>query len=646
MSRNPVPIQPAPGHQPSPIHIVSRHEISPNSLYQPIACPPPRTKKRHHPHHFPRQRPRRHNPDYSSDSDSEKLELEPEDQQLPDSGYGTQSSLQSVDSLDSHPPKSLLSALLNNKPSKPSDIKSSPLPGRDDILIFRGTGMEPSFQAVSRFREIMPEIQRVLQKHVASSQKWSSLLPSGMRRKKRDGEEVVLTMRLMMVGKTAETARPSIVIFVSTDQTAGLEGVMRERGVRELYCPGDGFVTNFEVVIVGEAAKKRFLQMVEVTWEGGSALSVNDKGLPTWCGEGIRLGTAGGKSVASTIGGLVKLTNHDGEVQIVGMTAAHALEGLLDDDDGSDSEGDETEEEPPQQPQPQKPLLGQLIHPSLPINTCSSDLKIPPRDWALFEITKSNLKPNLRLQSSARSHFKARADELALAEPSTFPDMASIEVELLSQTGVKHGSLSHLPAGLMLSPDHGFVQAYTLTLDETYQVDNGDSGAWVINPISKTVYGHLVSTDCTGDGYVIPLHSTLSEITATIPGLASVCLAAMADLVEHSLRSYSWYLDSAVAGSARAEPGSAISETPAWAMALADCAERERGKEMKLDGVVRGAYERDVSAGDRLRVGKGQGRLLSDRDSGYGSCGSSVICNLEGDGDGEVEGGMADFRGW
>lgn len=54
--------------------------------------------------------------------------------------------------------------------------------------------------------------------------------------------------------------------------------------------------------------------MVEVIWEGGLVLSVNDKGLLIWCGEGIWFGMVGGKFVVFIIGGLVKLMNYDGEV--------------------------------------------------------------------------------------------------------------------------------------------------------------------------------------------------------------------------------------------------------------------------------------------------------------------------------------------
>ncbi|KAK4196870.1 hypothetical protein QBC40DRAFT_286578 [Triangularia verruculosa] len=653
MASNPIPIQPALGRHEHRLHVTSpKSSISPNSVYQPIECPPPRSKK-YRPHPRPR-RLRRHNSDYEpgseSESESEKLELEAEEHQLPDSGYGTQSSVQSS---ASNSPNSLLSLHLNKQ--KPSlvqqDVRSSPLPGTEDLYIFRGAGVDPSVQVVGRFREIMPELQRVLQKHV-TSQKWSSLLP-GKRKKKRD--EVIMTMRLMMVGKTKSTARPAIVIFVSGHETKGLETLMQQKGLKELYYPNDGIVTNFDVVIVGDPARKKFLQ-VDVSWDGGSSFMMNDKGTATWCGARIRM-DAEGRSAVSTFGGLVKLTKRDGEVQMVGMTAAHVLEGLLEDEDEeSEGEDEEAEEEAEEEDyrihfHPRKPFLGQLMHPELPVD--DSELDTPARDWSLFEIDHNvKVKPNVLQRPTFPGSSQARpsgprqeGDELTLAPAQSFPEIAPIEVALISQSNprnsAKLGFLSHLPGGLMMSHEKGFVDAYILTLDDSFRIENGDSGAWVINPISKTVYGHLVSSDFTGDGYIIPLHATFSEITQTLPDIRSVCLPTTAELVSYALRSSTLYFEPTffkVAGS------SSITESPAWTRSSADMLRPKDGQERRMSELFTLAHGRRKN--DEVEDGGKRKTVLSDRDSGYGSCGSSIMCHHGVANDSEAEDEMASCSVW
>ncbi|KAK4175056.1 hypothetical protein QBC36DRAFT_379646 [Triangularia setosa] len=661
MASSPIPIQPPVGNQESPLHIASPHHnqrssISPNSVYQPIECPPPRSRK-YRQHRRP-QHPRRPSSGYSSESesDSRKLELEPEEQQLPDSGYGTQSSLQSS---ASNSPKSLLSLHLNkHKPQQVvEDVRSSPLPGRDDLHIFRGTGIDPPVQVIARFREIMPEIQRMLQKHV-SSQKWSSLLPG----KKKKKDEVIMTMRLMIVGKTQVAARPSIVIFVSGHETKGLEILMKQNSMKELCHPNDGIVTNFDVVIVGDPARKRFLQQVDVSWEGGSSLMMSDRGTATWCGARIRFETEESSAV-STLGGLVKLTRRDGEVQVVGMTAAHVLEGLLDEDDSEAEEDEEDAENEAEEQdyrihlQPRKPLLGHLIHPVLPFD--GAKLDAPARDWALFEIDhKVKMKPNLLQRPTFPTFDQTRpsgprqaGDELSLAPPESYPEITPIEVALISKNNpnnsAKLGFLSHLPGGLMLSPDKGFVDAYTLALDDNSQIENGDSGAWVINPISKTVYGHLISTDFTGDGYIIPLHATFDEIIATITDISTVSLPTTAELVNYALQSSS-YFDLAVS---RMATGSPITESPAWTTSMTgnSLRPRDRSTERRVSELFTLAYpygsrKKDAPSDDADK----RKSIFSDRDSGYGSCGSSIVCNSNHRvaSDSEIEGDMANCSVW
>lgn len=58
----------------------------------------------------------------------------------------------------------------------------------------------------------------------------------------------------------------------------------------------------------------------------------------------------------------------------------------------------------------------------------------------------------------------------------------------------------------------------------------GDSGAWVVDPSSKEVYGHVVAADVFGRIHVIPMFDILTDIESRVPG-SSVRLARREDIV-------------------------------------------------------------------------------------------------------------------
>ncbi|KAM0477746.1 hypothetical protein ACHAPX_005509 [Trichoderma viride] len=86
--------------------------------------------------------------------------------------------------------------------------------------------------------------------------------------------------------------------------------------------------------------------------------------------------------------------------------------------------------------------------------------------------------------------------------------------------GCISGTLSSLPARLMLGHGRAFVDAYTLSLED-HTVCIGDSGSWVIDPLTYEVFGHIFATDMLGDAYVIPLQSIFEDIR-TCHGARSV----------------------------------------------------------------------------------------------------------------------------
>ncbi len=114
---------------------------------------------------------------------------------------------------------------------------------------------------------------------------------------------------------------------------------------------------------------------------------------------------------------------------------------------------------------------------------------------------------------------------------------------------------------------------------------DGDSGSWVVNPVSMEVYGHLVATDAMGDAYVLPLHSTFVEMQQQL-AVDSVSLPTTGDLLEFVLRT---------AALAKQEPQQILSSS----------------RERRVSEVL-ASYE-------RLYGGYAAPSRPSDCDSGYGS---------------------------
>jgi hypothetical protein len=165
------------------------------------------------------------------------------------------------------------------------------------------------------------------------------------------------------------------------------------------------------------------------------------------------------------------------------------------------------------------------------------------------------------------------------------------------------GLLSQVPGGIMLDPSHGFVEAYLMVLDEGQAVADGDSGAWVVNPVSMEVYGHVVATDVTGDVYVVPLHRSFEEMRDRL-GVEAVDLPGTADLLDAALRAEAGVGVGSGAGAGVGSRGGVM---------MGDCGSSERqASEVFL-----------LCDGWKLKELK-RSSLYLDGDSGYGSTGSTL----------------------
>jgi hypothetical protein len=545
-----------------------------------------------------------------------------------DSGYGTKVN-SAVVSLSVKSNSEL--SQRNIEESQNTPPRSVPLPGKEELQIFR---IEVDAACNARFREIAPEIQRQLLK---STQQGIPLFQSSSRARSR--RQMTMSLRLMTVGRTIETARPSIIIFLPGEGANRIEALLEQPFLRSLYRPNDGITPSFDVVVVGQAPKKRWCKDIRVTWDTNLS---KERDMTTYCGSRICLKTTQGTSAMATLGGIVKLTYGPRDFKLVGMTAGHVLEELFDLEEAESLDGHVTDDN---QIKPD-PLgfnyprtIGHMLSPpadnttNAPSNDDDDDTPTPACDWALFTIDPTlRIRPNLLRRAggpTAHHHHHAAAAALktgpnsgmvsgrtmTTAPPASFPSLEPIEVALLSSSsnsgsgcgpsgdGTMLGLLSHVPGGIMLDPSHGFVEAYLMVLDEGQAVADGDSGAWVVNPVSMEVYGHVVATDVTGDVYVVPLHRSFEEMRGRL-GVEAVDLPGTADLLDAALR---------------AEAGVGVGSG-------AGAGVGSRGGVMMGDCVPSGRQASEVFLlcdGWKLRELK-RSSLYLDGDSGYGSTGSTL----------------------
>ncbi|KAI8716659.1 Zn(2)-C6 fungal-type domain-containing protein [Fusarium sp. LHS14.1] len=68
-----------------------------------------------------------------------------------------------------------------------------------------------------------------------------------------------------------------------------------------------------------------------------------------------------------------------------------------------------------------------------------------------------------------------------------------------------------------------------LSLDHDQEIQDGDSGSWVVNEGTLEVYGDVVAADSFGGGHVIPLLDAFRSIVTSL-GLRSVGLATTVDM--------------------------------------------------------------------------------------------------------------------
>ncbi|KAK4062831.1 uncharacterized protein Triagg1_9701 [Trichoderma aggressivum f. europaeum] len=372
-----------------------------------------------------------------------------------------------------------------------------------------------------------------------------------------------MSIRYLVLGKSEADARDCLVVFCPPSQCKRVKRFFdKHRAVKSLCEPPDLSAPSFRPVVKDLAPQLTALRGDEEAQEpadpecsretpGPTSIEVHCSSTPpsnkALCGTPIRFINHAGETRCGTFGGIVKLVQSDG-FELYGLTAGHGLLDWedwslpdsdldsMDDDDYSidedmkelldleSSEGSISSPEPeatdpsPNHPEPKleemklsetwafkhSQKLGSVLQ-RPKHHTKGSGQYL---DWALLEIDASKLQPNYYPSLNSK-YLELTASQENLA-PAALGQPA---IMIGGSQGCILGTISSLPARLLLGHGQSFVDAYTLCLKD-HTVCIGDSGSWVIDPLTYEVFGHIVATDMLGDAYVIPLQSIFEDIRA------------------------------------------------------------------------------------------------------------------------------------
>ncbi|KKP00427.1 protein PNG1 [Trichoderma harzianum] len=457
------------------------------------------------------------------------------DDVLPDSGYAT--------AMPS-PEQSQTVAVVCSASAIPTKTVPFPLPNEKNLLLFKREAVPAT---IARFNEIVPEIERLLVQYIRTANKFFSSSTSYR----------PMSIRYLVLGKSEADAKDCLVVFCPPSQCKRVKRFFdKHRAVKSLCEPPDLSAPSFRPVVKDLAPQLTVLQSGEDSEESTdsefsreTSIEVYCSSTPpsdkTLCGTPIRFTNHTGEARNGTLGGIVKLVQNDG-FELYGLTAGHGLQDWedsplstsdsdsLNDDDSSidedmkelleleSSDGSISSPEPEaadSSPSHPEPKLEEFKLSDTWVFEHSQKLgNVLPRpkhykrgsgqylDWALIKIDASkhqpNYHPSLKSKNLELTAAQKRLTPAALGQPA---------IMIGGSQGCMSGTLSSLPARLMLGHGQSFVDAYTLCLQD-HTVCIGDSGSWVIDPLTYEVFGHIVATDMLGDAYVIPLQSIFEDI--------------------------------------------------------------------------------------------------------------------------------------
>ncbi|RSM05634.1 hypothetical protein CEP52_006175 [Fusarium oligoseptatum] len=443
-----------------------------------------------------------------------------------DSGYGGSSNA-SLETNDDHLDPEVGSAVSSSRsdPQPPSDtgtIQPQPQPIR-----IRPISKPIDRETARQANDVIEQMSLLLREHMVKSRRYKYLS-----RPKRNPPS--MSIRPIMLGTTEEDAKTCLVIFCTDSHGAHdrIRDFLRKSFVKELYQPQDSSEPSFDVHVVGASPRTQAGVAVGIPIDN----SRPDTSTCTLCGTSIYfVQEKSQQKQFATMGGILRLEFPDGTNDLYGLTAEHGAidPGDPDDSDASVSDGgsgyDDSSSGPAsptamvqidfdlepcldvptrddQEMQSEFDDLGPVMA-RVEISALENIQNGAFRDWALFPLPTKDLEPKPNMLQLQGQQPKA------LKMPEGVTDMSeSRTVQIITGSGLKRATLAPCLSRVLLKPGTSFVWAFTVELQANSDIRLGDSGSWVVDPLTLEVYGHLVATDVLLGAYVIPLVDIIEDI--------------------------------------------------------------------------------------------------------------------------------------
>lgn len=415
-----------------------------------------------------------------------------------DSGYGSQpSTCSSSSSSNSTKPVRQLTRILKSGKSLCENLSEFDLPVSDAIIC--------------RFRNIQSQLEQPLLEYV----------------QKTPGKYPAMAIRLMVLGVSAEQAKPHIVALVAQKQCKRVQKFFNKPSVQALIRPSDVTLPSFEILIYGRAPELKQANDDDINVL--TPLNYGNHGFmsETFCGAPIIIRHPSGVEKRATFGGIIKIVDKHKDFRLYGLIAGHVVgessknrptqpindtisggndfilsesesDSEVDDDDDSDSDSRTSMDEIYQPPNeigrypeniatenmPEKVLRVHDAWSSAELGNLGIISRDSPQicgnfgkqradvstnlDWALIDMSK--YAPN---RLSPRSHgenkttqFTTMGDLVMPLPGSTYPERKQSVFIISGSEGLKKGTISILPSRILLSPGKVFVDALVVNLDE------------------------------------------------------------------------------------------------------------------------------------------------------------------------------------
>ncbi|KAJ4182445.1 hypothetical protein NW759_017126 [Fusarium solani] len=229
------------------------------------------------------------------------------DAQPSDSGYSTQPASPDDKVAESYQPKS---TPVQNK-ARSVSLALIPL---TDLAEF---DKPVDDNTLSRFRHVHTQIEKPLLAYIRSKILGRRYRP--------------IALRLMVLGRREDDARPCIVAFCPEEQRKRVRKFFDKSSVTALCQPEDDTLPSFEVLVLGRALQTKhtgqdidiFIPII------GDHEGYTDE---TYCGAPIIIRSPSAMDRRCTFGGIITTVSQDGDTKLYGLTVGHVLWGDSDSD--------------------------------------------------------------------------------------------------------------------------------------------------------------------------------------------------------------------------------------------------------------------------------------------------------------------------